>query len=128
MDDLGRCRKELHDVAAGLEQIRFDLNWLPAMALTAVAAARLGDADVAARLRPMLEPYRHQFVDNASTFFGSVDHFYGLCCAVVGDDSAADVAFESAIVAHTRLGSPPLLARTQLEYADALACRSSPRG
>ena len=126
VDDLDRCRKEFQDVAAGLEQIRFDLNWLPAIALTAVAAARLGDSGVAARLRPMLEPYRHQFIDNASTFFGSVEHFYGLCCAVVGDDVAAEVAFDVALAAHRRLGSPPLLARTQLEYADTLALQGAP--
>jgi hypothetical protein len=124
--DLERAQRELAEVAGGLEQVRFDLNWLPAMALTAVAASRLGELDVARRLRPLLAPYRHQFVDNASTFFGSVEHFYALCSALVDDHDAADTSFEAATVAHRRLGSPPLLARTQLEHADALARRAPP--
>jgi class 3 adenylate cyclase/tetratricopeptide (TPR) repeat protein len=127
VDDLDRCRHALDEVADGLEEIRFDLNWLPAIAIAAVATARLADADLASRLRPLLEPYHDQFVDNASTFFGSVDHFAALCSAVLGDDDAADESFERAILAHQRLASPPLLARTQLEYATALSRRGHRR-
>ena len=128
LDDLDRCRTSLQTLAQDLDHIRFDLNWLPALALMAVAASRVRDVDVAARLRPLLEPYRHQFVDNASTFFGSVDHFHALCSAVLEDDDRADVSFQAALTAHQQLASPPLLARTRLEYADALARRSPRRG
>ncbi|MGH9272434.1 MAG: hypothetical protein ACRDZ2_14295, partial [Ilumatobacteraceae bacterium] len=122
--DLERCRRDLDDIAAGLDQIRFDLNWLPAMALATVAAARLGATDLAARLRPKLVAHASQFVDNASTFFGSVEHFSALCSTVLGDHDAVDASFEAALRAHRRLDSPPLLARTELEYATALAQRT----
>jgi class 3 adenylate cyclase len=126
LDEIDRCRSTLDQVAADLDEIRFDLNWLPAMALMAIAASRLGDAAVGSRLRANFEPYRHQFIDNASTFFGSVAHFHALCSTTVGDDDGADESFSAAIAAHRRLDSRPLLARTQLEYATALA-RRSPR-
>ena len=67
-------------------------------------------------MRTLLLPYRQQFVDNTSTFFGSVEHYLGLLGALEGDWSASSEAFEAALAAHSRLASPPLLARTQLEY------------
>jgi hypothetical protein len=43
--------------------------------------------------------------------------------AVLGDSAGVDDAFTAATRAHEALGSPPLLARTQLEYARALSHR-----
>lgn len=121
--DLERCRALFDDLAADLDHVRFDLNWLTTIAMTAQAAAELRDAERAAQLRGLLEPYRHQFVDNASTFFGSVEHYIGLVSSVLDDPAGVDRAFTAAVRAHEALRSPPLLARTQLEYARALARR-----
>lgn len=121
--DWERCRATLDDLAADLDGIRFDVNWLAAMAMAANAATELRDESCAARLRRLLLPYRDQFVDNASTFFGSVQHYLGMLSAVLGDWAAADEAFNVALAAHEALESPPLLARTQLEYARALSWR-----
>jgi hypothetical protein len=63
------------------------------------------------------------FIDNASTFFGSVEHYVGMLSAVLGDWPAVDGAFAAALAAHEALQSPPLLARTRLEYARALSLR-----
>jgi class 3 adenylate cyclase len=122
--DEARCRSRFDEAVAGFDGIRFDLNWLCAMAMLAHAAAFLSDVPYAQRLRAALNPYRSQYVDNASTFFGSVEHYYALMCSVVGDDEAADAAFGAALQAHDRLRSPPLVARTQLEYAQSLSRRS----
>ena len=43
--------------------------------------------------------------------------------AVLGDWTGADEAFAAALAAHEALHSPPLLARTQVEYARALSLR-----
>jgi class 3 adenylate cyclase len=127
LDDLTMCRRWLDDVAGEIERVRFDLNWLPTMTLTALAASRLGDRTIAARLRPMLAPYRALFVDNASTYFGSVHLYDALCASTVGDGGSADDEFAAALAAHQRIDSPPLLARTRLEWAAALAGRGDGR-
>jgi class 3 adenylate cyclase len=121
--DLDRCRALFDELAAELDSIRFDLNWLTTIAMAAQTAAELHDVARAAHIRDLLLPYRHQFVDNTSTFFGSVEHFLGMVSAVLDDWAGVDQAFTAATRAHEALGSPPLLARTQLEYARALSHR-----
>jgi hypothetical protein len=96
-----------------------DLNWLVTVAFATQAAARLGDADLCGRLADQLRPYRDQFVDNASTFWGSVEHYIALALACVGRHEEADEAFRRAALAHETLGAPILLARTNVEWADA---------
>jgi class 3 adenylate cyclase len=123
--DLDRCRARLDELAADLDAIRFDLNWLPAMAMAAHACAELRDEALATRIRRLLLPYRHLFSDNASTFFGSVEHYVGMVSAPLGDWAAVDDAFTAALAAHEAVHSPPLLARSQLEYANALAQRDA---
>jgi len=121
--DLERCRARFDELTTDLDSIRLDLNWLPAMAMAANAAAELRDEARSAHIQRILLPYRHLFVDNASTFFGSVEHYVGMLSAVLGDWTGADEAFAAALAAHEALHSPPLLARTQVEYARALSLR-----
>jgi hypothetical protein len=121
--DLDRCRTLFDELAGELDSIHFDLNWLTTIAMSAQAAAELHDVARAAHIRGLLLPYRHQFVDNTSTFFGSVEHYLGMVSAVLDDWAGVDHAFTEATRAHEALGSPPLLARTQLEYARALSHR-----
>jgi class 3 adenylate cyclase len=123
--DLEQCRAKFEDLAPDLDSIRFDLNWLPAMAMAANAAAELRDEARCAHIRRLLLPYRHLFVDNASAFFGSVEHYIGMLSAVLGDWPTVDDAFAAALAAHEALQSPPLLARTQVEYARALSLRET---
>ena len=94
------------------------------MALMTHAAAAVGDAALAGRIRPLIAPYRRQFVDNASTFFGSVEHYYALASYTMGDEASAVSAFDAALHEHTRLDSPPLIALTKLELGRALVGRS----
>jgi hypothetical protein len=123
LDDQRLCRTAIDPVIERLDDIRFDLNWLATLALTANAVWYLRDEKAADSLRRMLTPYRRQFVDNASAFFGSVHHYYALMSAVLEDDESIDSGFTMAIDAHASLRSPPWLARTRLEYATALAAR-----
>lgn len=99
-----------------------DLNWLAATAFSTEAAARIGDERLCRRFISELTPYRTQFVDNASTFFGSVERFVALAFNAIGDVESATSSFEAAIEAH-QLRAPVLLARTQLDYAEFLLRR-----
>lgn len=123
--DLERCRARLGELATDLDGIRFDLNWLPAIAMAAHASAELRDEARATRIRRLLLPYRNLFIDNASAFYGSVEHYVGMVSGALGDWASVDEAFTAALAAHEALQSPPLLARTQLEYARALSLREA---
>lgn len=96
-----------------------DLNSLISVAFAAQAAAKLDDGELCADLVDRLRPYRGQFVDNASTFWGSVEHYLALALAGAGRDEEADDAFRRAVSAHEVLQAPVLLARTRVEWADA---------
>jgi class 3 adenylate cyclase/tetratricopeptide (TPR) repeat protein len=97
-----------------------DLNWLTTIAFATQAAARLGDQPLCAVLVQELLPYRDQFVDNASTFFGSVERYLGLALSCLNRHDEAGVSFERAVAIHARLGAPILLARTRLEWGEAM--------
>jgi hypothetical protein len=97
-----------------------DLNWLVSMAFSAQASARLDDAASCARLAAELAPYGRLFVDNASTFWGSVELYRAMALACAGDRTDAIDAFSAAAAAHSRLDAPLLLAETRLEWAEAL--------
>jgi class 3 adenylate cyclase len=97
-----------------------DLNWLTTIAFATQAAARIGDRSRCAALVAELLPYRDQFVDNASTFFGSVERFLGLGLSTLGRHEEAHASFERAAAAHARLNAPILLARTRLEWGAAI--------
>jgi class 3 adenylate cyclase/tetratricopeptide (TPR) repeat protein len=97
-----------------------DLNWLVSMAFSAQASARLDDAASCASLAAQLAPYGRLFVDNASTFWGSVELYRAMALACAGDRTGAIDAFSAAAAAHARLDAPLLLAETRLEWAEAL--------
>ncbi len=104
----------------GATDVADDLNWLVSMSFSAVAAARLGNHDECRRVADALTPYRNQFVDNASTFWGSVELYRAVALAGADQRAAALEAFEAAARAHTELEAPLLLAETQVEWAGAL--------
>jgi class 3 adenylate cyclase len=95
-----------------------DLNWLTSAAFATQAAAQLGDPALCDTLYEMLIPYRDQFVDNATTFWGSVERYIALAASCTGRHDEARASFERAVDAHSRLNAPILLARTRLEFAE----------
>jgi class 3 adenylate cyclase len=104
-----------------------DLNWLVSTAFATQAAAQIGDRALCEMLHQRLVPYRDQFVDNASTFWGSVERYMALALSCMGSHDKALASFETATAAHQRLNAPILLARTRLEWAEATAAgKASP--
>jgi class 3 adenylate cyclase len=97
-----------------------DLNWLVTVAFSTQAAARLNDAELCGLLCEKLTPYRDQFVDNATTFWGSVERYLALALWCVGRHDDASAAIEKAAAAHARLDAPILLAMTRLDWATML--------
>ena len=104
-----------------------ELNWLITIALLAELAARIKARELCAELYPVLLPFRGQFVDNATNWFGSVGRFLGLLEHVFGRFDDADRSFAAALQAHQALPAPLLVARTHLDWGVSLLDRPNPR-
>jgi tetratricopeptide (TPR) repeat protein len=123
-DTAGRLLQVLADELPGRPR---DGLWLPAVAVAAMAAARLREPVAAARLYEALSPYGAQVVvgvmPHPVVCFGSASLYLGLLATVASRWAAAADHFEAAIVANRRLGAGPFLARTRYEYARMLLAR-----
>ena len=107
-------------------QIGDELNWLITIALLAEQAAAVEIRPLCAQLYTALSPHRHQFVDNATNWFGSVARFLGLLEHALGRFADADVSFAESVREHERLPAPLLLARSHLAWGVSLRQRPDP--
>jgi class 3 adenylate cyclase len=123
---LDKAREPFEDLADRHHELLHDLSWLVMTTLLADACFQLDDADRAARLHTLLEPYRNQCVDNATNWFGSVGHYLALLEHTMGRFDEADASFEAAVEWHARMPAPALLARTQIDWATSLLRRPDP--
>jgi predicted ATPase/class 3 adenylate cyclase/DNA-binding CsgD family transcriptional regulator len=107
--------------------IRF-IVWFPALAVIADAAVRLERREAAEILYGNLLPHAHQNIVHLSWFgsLGSTSHYLGMLAALLGRRDDARAHFDTALQMHAQLESPPLTARTQLEYARLLGSATSP--
>ena len=98
------------------------LGWL------AEVCAWLGDAQRGCALYDLLLPYADRVITSDGAYFvlGSGSRFLGLLAAALDRADAAERHFEDALAMHTRLGAPPWVARTQLDYARMLRKRDTP--
>jgi hypothetical protein len=109
----------------GLHGLPVGPQWLCTLVIAANLCTVFDDADGADELLGLLAPYADRFAVVTVGFgnLGSVAHYLGQLAGVLGDWKEADNQFRAAIDAHRRLGAPPLVARTQLEYARVLLRR-----
>jgi DNA-binding SARP family transcriptional activator len=123
--DTGRpaeARELFADAVASLDEVPPSAHWLCTMTLAADLCTVFADADAADRIRDRLLPYagQHGVITYGFGAVGSVAHFLGQVAGVLGDWKEADNHFQFAVEANRRLGAPPLVARTQLEYGRML--------
>lgn len=123
------ARREFEYFAgAGFANLEGGLNWLAGLACLADACAFLGDRERAPALYERLSPYagRCAVIHDAVACIGPVDRFLGKLAVVLGRWDAASAHFDRALdSASVRLGSPPFVARAQVDYAAALLARGS---
>ncbi|WP_345579134.1 hypothetical protein, partial [Nonomuraea rosea] len=97
-------------------------TWLAGMAALAEAAYLLGDADLARRVYPLLEPYAALPVmaSLATVCLGSVRRPLGLAALAMGDPRRAAGHLTGAVEATRLLGNRPVTVLTQADLAEAL--------
>jgi hypothetical protein len=125
--ELGRA--ELEELSRdGFAALPRDSTFLPTMAMAAHAIGELGDAVLAARAEPLLEPFPGFWVVfgiGVSTL-GPVAYSLGVLQLV--QDRAADAVttFELALDRSTRMRARPYVARSRAGLAEALRRRAGP--
>ncbi len=102
-------------------------DWLVHVVHLADTYAVLGDADSAAAMLPVLEPYagRHVLLGLVQ-YFGCVRHHLGLLHLTLGDVDRAIASLEQALDEHRRAASSVLTIRTRHQLAQAHEARGTP--
>lgn len=110
------------DVAAeGFSDVPADLGRLFNLAVRALTAMLLVDAERAAQLLPLVEPHLGDHVVQATrlVYAGPVSFLVGGLRVVVGDLDSGISMLERAVADAERIGSPPFVARAKLGLARA---------
>jgi tetratricopeptide (TPR) repeat protein len=126
-DDAARAELERLS-AASLAELPRDALFLTIATLAAEVCAHLGDDDRARDLYALLAPHapRNAAAIWGALCLGSVERCLGLLTGAMGRTDEAANHFEAAISFDARLGSPPLVARTRIDYARSLLARGRP--
>jgi predicted ATPase/DNA-binding CsgD family transcriptional regulator len=126
MDD--EARRELALIRAqGLEPFREAL-WLASLTYLTDACAAVGDKELAALVRPELEPYAGTIVviGYGVACYGAADRYLGMLAATLGDWAFAETSFDAAMDVNRRMGAATWLAHTAYEYGRMLETRGRP--
>jgi len=109
-----------HDLA---EEYR-DAEWMFSMALLAAPVAGVGDADAAAIVYRLLEPFAHTYaVAPVEGVFGALARGLGVLASALGRHDDAERHLEAAIALERRMGGRPWLAHAQHDLGAALLRR-----
>jgi tetratricopeptide (TPR) repeat protein len=128
--DLGRrddALAELEFFANGDRFLRVprDCLWFATLGTIAQVVGRLDAAEYAEPLLALLEPYddRNCVIGGAILCFGPMSRMLGTLARVAGDTDRALAYLDDALARSLGLGSPPLVARTNVERAKTLLAR-----
>lgn len=103
-----------------------DSLWLLHMDFSARIACLVGDEASAERLYQMLLSHRSSVVASQTIWFEPVAFVLGLVATQLGRYDEAEDQFRHALETLERIGRPPTLVHTRLEWARMLARRSAP--
>jgi DNA-binding SARP family transcriptional activator/class 3 adenylate cyclase len=129
--DLGNEERARHTLEAVGEDdfaaIPRDTDWMLSLALLVEVAVALGNAEQAAVLYRLLEPYRDLVVVDPHEFgTGAAARSLGLAASALGRVEDGERHFEKALELNASIGALPWLARTQGDYSRMLLARDAP--
>lgn len=109
-------------IERGLDSIPRDFLWLMAHALLGEACAYAGNPEWCAMIEERIAPYAHlHFTVPDAVSLGPVSRPLGLLAAAQGDYERAIQYFNDAVASSRAADAPPLVSRTLIDGADAIA-------
>jgi class 3 adenylate cyclase len=120
------ARIEFEYLAAdNFSRIRKDWNWLGTIAIVSEVCATLGDTVRGETLYALLTPYAGSLATLGwgDVCYGPVAHYLGLLAGSLRRFESAQRHFEESIQLSLRNSARPILARTQVCYAEMLVSR-----
>lgn len=116
VDRLGRGR---------LKELPTTFGWTMTMACMGAVADRLDDAELAAEVRELLEPYADSNLVLAGgvAYLGAANYWLATLDLVLGEPESALTRLDRAAAMHEQMRARPMLARTHVERARALLDR-----
>jgi hypothetical protein len=129
--EIEEARKQFQKAAAlGFDSLPIDANRLTLLTAFAETAALLDERQAAEPLYELSLPYAGRFAaaGHAQANLGPMSTTLGLLAGLLGRDDSADAHFADGVADAERVESPPLLARTHLYWARALAARERREG
>jgi tetratricopeptide (TPR) repeat protein len=129
--ELGReeeAHEELHALAAdGFATLPRNDDWLFDLCLLADVSRELGDPTHADTVYELLLPFADRnAVNPPGACIGSVSRSLGVAAALTERWSEAERHFAEALRTNSRMGARPWVARTTLDWAEALFSRAGP--
>jgi DNA-binding winged helix-turn-helix (wHTH) protein/tetratricopeptide (TPR) repeat protein len=124
----GEARAEFEALAADdFAALSEDMFRLAALGILAETCAVLDDAARARTLYAQLTPYAERTIVVGAGLhcLGSVARSLGRLAGTMARWAEATIHYEAALRVNQRLASPPLLARTQLDYAQMLLAQNA---
>ena len=125
----GEARREFDQVAKeNFTDLTRDQSWLGTLLQLAEVCAFVDDAEKASTLYNLIAEYaeRNGVLSLGVACTGSIAHQVALLASTAGQLDQAESQFETALEANERMKTPPMLARTQYEYARMLVKRDGP--
>ena len=126
LGDLGPARVELDRVAADdFAAVPRDLQWLVSITTLCEMASLLGDAERAARLHELLEPFNGlvSVAGRAAASWGPVSRYLALASAAAGEFDRAEREITESVKLSQRMGDRPFATMATVDLARILLRR-----
>jgi len=107
------------DAANDFGELPRDPIWIAAAATYAHAVAELGDREAAAKLIPVLEPFRGQLATTSISIWGLVGHALGRLELLLGEVDTGRASLRRAIVDYTKMAAPIWAAQAERDLEAA---------
>lgn len=122
--DQARAVALLEEVRHLPDRMPFGPRWMGTVGSIGLAAAAVGDADLAGRCYRLLAPTAHWYAADGGggpIYNGSNEYSVGTLALAAGSVEAAKAHFERAVPADLRIGARPYVALARLGLAQCLA-------
>jgi hypothetical protein len=121
------ARARLRAYAADLDVLDFGAIWVPALVALAEVCRIVDAPECAAPIYERLVPYAQTLcvVSLSLSEMGPVSRALGVLASLIGDYSRAELHFSDALATSERIGAPPHVARTSVDYARMLLSRGA---